>query len=402
MNNIDHAPSLIIAAPGLVDGLLSTDEQLRASALTVGLPRAALQGLELDDPNTLILDWRTAVDEEVLLRSSEGDVRLPFGRLFERMLPGPVVREAAAAAGYQGPLVPQSVVVPTHHGHAHVWTRLRYSDVDAVFIRVTTDPLPFSGSADAAFLASVRSLNETHHLFLNNHQCYYTRRFPGEELEHKYLLDGGDIWTATLDVYNAVRRGDLDGFVPEYHDEFQTWDYENHLHEIEGPGDEKGYVSFIPLVGGGYTVKRKWFGVDAFRRGERMRRETETIDDFVAYVADRMGVVARPLPPFRRVRYDVNFESLATGHVYGIFFDQSTIEAAPRHRMMQCELEYLRTRSVLQQNDSDVLREMETIAVWLEGVLAKSGFRTERGTYSKLSFLKQAVRDDPALGAVRA
>ncbi|MBF4615497.1 hypothetical protein [Curtobacterium sp. VKM Ac-1376] len=402
MNNVEQAPLLIIAAPGLVDGLLTTNEQLVASVLTVGLPTAAVHGLDHGAPNTLMLDWRTEADEEVLLRSADSEVRLPFGRLFERMLPGAAVRDAAGSAGYHGPLVPQSVVVPADHGRAHVWTRLRYSDDDAVFIRVTTHPVPFSGTADPAFIAIVRSLNETRHLFLNNHQCYYTRRFPGEELEHKYLLDGGDIWTATLDVYNAIRSGLLTGFVPEYHDEFQTWDYENHLHEIEGPGDEQGYVSFIPLVGGGYTVKRKWFGADAFRRGERMSRENETIDDFVGYVADRMGVIARPLPPFRRVRYDVNFESLATGHVYGIFFDQSTIDGAPHHRMMQCELEYLRTRSVLPQNDEDVLREMESIAEWLESVLGASGFKTQRGTYSKLSFLKQAVRDDAALGAVYA
>ena len=40
----------------------------------------------------------------------------------------------------------------------------------------------------------------------------------------------------------------------EFGDEFQTWDYLNHLYDVPAPPTEQGYISFIPLSTGGYTV----------------------------------------------------------------------------------------------------------------------------------------------------
>ena len=60
--------------------------------------------------------------------------------------------------------------------------------------------------------------------------------------------------------------------------------------------------------------------------------------------------------------------------------------------MVQCELEYIRTRSVLAVDEADVLRELEGLAVWLEAYFVAQGIVTTRGTYSKLSFLRDAVR----------
>ncbi len=65
---------------------------------------------------------------------------------------------------------------------------------------------------------------------------------------------------------------------------------------------------------------------------------------------------------------------------------------------MQCELEYLRTRSVLHRNEQEIMREMEDIALWLEVFLEEKGFATTRGTYSKLSFLNDAIDSDESLG----
>ncbi len=135
----------------------------------------------------------------------------------------------------------------------------------------------------------------------------------------------------------------------------------------------------IPLSTVGYTAQRKRSGED----GE--------IADFGAYIMKRFGAAGIGLPPFRQVRYDVNSESLATGHVYGIFFDHSMVlhgDAALR----QCELEYLRTRSVLPVREDDVLRELDEIVGWLGGFLERNGIKTSRGVYSKLSFLKKTVR----------
>lgn len=114
----------------------------------------------------------------------------------------------------------------------------------------------------------------------------------------------------------------------------------------------------------------------------------EEIPDLEAYLRKRFGVDVVAYPPFQRVRYDINVESLATGHVYGIFFDHSRLVDDPAVAMAQCELEYLRTRSVLAVDPEVIWAELEQIAQWLEGFLGRHGIKTRRGVYSKLSFLR--------------
>ncbi len=187
------------------------------------------------------------------------------------------------------------------------------------------------------------------------------------------------------------------GYVPEYRDEVQAWDYANHLFQVIDPELERGYVSFIPTTDGKNLVKRKWFEVDSFDRRETHTYGVVPERGFGAYIREEFGVEGRPLPPFRRVRYDVNCESLITGHVYGIFFDAVSLIGAPEVQMKQCELEHLRSRTVVEPNSDAVLREMSDISQWLEAFLVEEGVRTMRTYYSKLTFLLDAVAVRPDL-----
>jgi hypothetical protein len=312
--------------------------------------------------------------------------------LFNRMQVGSGLVAVVGDSDTAAKTVPLFVLAQSeeHFAGVHVFTRIRFSDRDALFIRVTDTPLSWRPEDGLlSVLTQSAELARRNSLFLNNHQCYYLKLFEGEELEHKYRLDASlDIWGVTVKIYNAVRDGDLQGYVPEYGDEFQSWDYLNILFEVPSPSLEQGYISFIPLSTGGYTIKRKWFIEDATRRGERHYREPNEISDLESYLRKRFAVNPVPYPPFQLVRYDINFESLATGHVYGMFFDHSRLVDNPEIAMAQCELEYLRTRSVLPVSDDDVWAELEEIATWLEGFLADNGIVTERGVYSKLSFLR--------------
>jgi hypothetical protein len=145
-------------------------------------------------------------------------------------------------------------------------------------------------------------------------------------------------------------------------------------------------------------MKRKWYSEDCFSRREE---HTYGLDiapaEFGDYAQSVLGVEIRPLPPFRRVRYDVNFESVRTGHVYGIFFDYCSLYARPDVVLSQCELEYLRTRSPLELDESSALAELESLAGWLEGYLAEHGLNNTRSYYSKRTFLQDAVARNPGL-----
>jgi hypothetical protein len=375
--------------------------------------------------NTVILRWSDLGSLELHARTADGTrrarARSTGADLFDRMLPGADLARAARAvsgpAGEDGedggraqrawakPLVPLFYLSSraTGGGRAvHIYSQIRFLAGDACFIRLTPVPFPIDHIEDVenlAWLPEAVARHDEHFLFLSNHQRYYRKCFPDRELEFKYTFDPptADIWTLTVELYHRLLDGQLSGYVPEYRDEFQAWDYANHLFQVTDPEPDRGYVSFIPTTDGKNLVKRKWFAADSFDRRESHTYGVEAAQGFDAYVKEGLGVEAVRLPSFRRARYDVNFESLRTGHVYGIFFDTVSLIDAPGVQLQQCELEYLRSRTVVEPDADAILIEIAAIASWLEEFLGAHGLSSERGYYSKLSFLLDSVAAQPEL-----
>jgi hypothetical protein len=304
------------------------------------------------------------------------------------------------------------------------YSQIRFTGPDALFIRSSPCPYalldaPGDSAASAAAAAAMaarlglgpcdglgwvdecKRLHGAGHVFLNNHQCYYTKCFPGREFEFKLnLAPPVDIWSLNMDFYNMIRAGALPGYMLEYHDEFQAWDYMNQVFEVTSPESERGYISFIVNPNGRYLIKRKWYVEDQLERGEVHEKDVAVTQPLLDFVRGRYGVEARALPAFRRTRYDVNFESQKSGHVYGIFFDINVIvdlEAAP---LAQCEVEYLRSRTLVPPDSGLVMPELVAVTAWVRAELDRRGVRYEQGFYSKLSFLKDAVA--AAAGAAAA
>ncbi|WP_204033845.1 hypothetical protein [Micromonospora qiuiae] len=361
--------------------------------------------VESDFPsNTVVLSWDALGPVELLSRTVDGTrtgtAKADGTELFPGMLPGVAVREAVAAVSDAGgPLVPLFYVT-ADGARAHVHSQIRFLAEDACFIRIT--PEAIAGDVTAlGWLADAVRLHAEQFLFLNNHQRYYRKCFSGEELEYKYTLAPPvDTWTSTVELYERMRTGTLPGYVMEYRDEFQAWDYLNHLFEVTGPGEqERGYASFIPTTDGKHLLKRKWYAEDTFARRESHTYGLDLADDggFERYIREELGVQAVRLPSFRRVRYDINFESVRTGHVYGIFFDHCSLVEAREVTLNQCELEYLRSRTAVEPDEAEVLTELAAVAEWLEAFLRERGLNAERGYYSKRTFLKDAVAARPEL-----
>jgi hypothetical protein len=371
--------------------------------------------------NTVIVRWAELDGLDLHARTVDGR-RTHRGRstgaeLFDRLLPGarlvdtvraldtgaaPGNGAMVAGNGWAKPLVPLFYLStrPADGGLAvHVYSSIRFLPEDGCFIRLTPEPLHVTAVEDLAWWPEALARHRADFLFLNNHQRYYRKCFPDRELEYKYTLDPptADIWTLNAELYQRLLDGALTGFVPEYRDEFQAWDYMNHLFQVSGPAPERGYISFIPTTDGKNLLKRKWFQADAFDRRESHTYGVEVPQGFDAYVRDVVGVTAVRLPSFRRVRYDVNFESTRTGHVYGIFFDTVSILDAPGVQLQQCELEYLRSRVVIEPDADAVRPEIDFVAAWLEGFLREHGRTDQRGYYSKLSFLLDTVAAHPEL-----
>ena len=320
-----------------------------------------------------------------------GSALIDGGGLFPDAIAGPALRGLVGAEA--APCLVPLCYLAEHPGGYHAYAQIRFHPEDACFVRTTREPVGHGPIDELRWLDPVLTAHADSSTALNNHLRYFRKHFSGTELEFKYTLDPApDIWSASVELLKALRDGELEGCRPEYRDEFQIHHTENHLFDVIGPEPEIGYASFIPTVTAGHVLKRKWFTEDTFARREELTPGLDiTPDGFEAYLSEDLGLQARAMPPFQRVRYDIQCESMRTGHVYGIFLDRCALLAAPEVVLSQCELEYLRSRSILDHDQDEVLIEMERIDSWLREYLSAHGWANERTFYSKRSFLRDAV-----------
>ncbi|WP_243088227.1 hypothetical protein [Streptomyces sp. 891-h] len=327
-----------------------------------------------------------------------GTARIDGGALFPDAIPGDALRDLIGANASPG-LVPLCYLAEHPGGGYHAYAQIRFYPEDACFVRTTREPIGHSRVEALRWLDPVLSAHAESSRALNNHLRYFRTHFPGMELEYKYTLDPApDIWAASLELLKALRDGELEGCRAEYREEFQIHHTENYLFDVIGPEQEIGYASFIPTVSAGYVLKRKWFTADAFARREELTSSVDVDPNgFEQYLRTELGLQVRAMPPFQRVRYDIQCESMRTGHVYGIFLDRCSLIEAPKVALSQCELEYLRSRSVLDHDQQEVLNEMRRIDGWLRTYLATRGWSTEHTFYSKRTFLRDVLAARPDL-----
>ncbi|XBS69135.1 hypothetical protein ABK905_22105 [Acerihabitans sp. KWT182] len=100
------------------------------------------------------------------------------------------------------------------------------------------------------------------------------------------------------------------------------------------------------------------------------------------------GGEIKRLAPFRRKRFDVNFESLETGNIYGVYFDICrSLDEPSRFAFSQCEVEYCRSRTLFDY--SNVMEEFELVCAYVKHFLEQQGMLFEQNLYSKLDFARE-------------
>jgi hypothetical protein len=288
-------------------------------------------------------------------------------------------------------LVPLFYLVP---GSSDWWvfTQMCYSAGELLFVRLPGGPL--TGVPEEVtvcrWLSELRARRRRYAAVLGNHQCWFVKHRPEEEIEHKFTLDEEvNVWRLAADLLADLVSGRWPGWIGEYRNEFEQWDFVNHLFQIAEPAAERGYVSFIPAVDGTWIVKRKWFDGDRPVRRERRWRGVVLGDrpDLPGEIVARFGCVAAGGASFRRVRYDVNVESLASGHGYSVMFDRCTALGSGAV-LQQCEVEYLRSRTLLGVDDGGLFGEFDVLVGRVRSWLAERGIGVVEDHRSKLTFLR--------------
>ncbi|MER7485558.1 hypothetical protein ABTY20_06505 [Streptomyces sp. NPDC126497] len=274
----------------------------------------------------------------------------------------------------------------------------RVRTIGTLFVRAAR----FHHAADAGLPEIVaealrhRTALQDHLRIENNAYLPYEK---GVEIEQKVtLLDDASIWSLSKDIWTSVENGGFPGFVTDPGYELTRWHFVQHNYEVVAPSEAAGHYAFQENPDGRYQLKMKTFPADALRRTEIFRKGVEVPDqNFDEYLAREFpGLTFRRLPSFRRTRFDVNVQSLATGHCFGIESDETTVDGPDGRKLRQVEMEYLETRWHEGMDASSIDDELRRLTDLVEAFLAKDGIAAERNFYSKLSFLKDCTADAAA------
>jgi hypothetical protein len=217
-------------------------------------------------PNTLLLNFCDITSKSTLYRLDDNTLVSPSvissQELFRNMIINPRLLFADEAicstADITHGFVPLFFIsIPGRCAYSQI----RFSDDDILFLKTVPD-LPLDCAINIAISKALKADSENK-LFLHNHQCYYKKFKSHIESEYKFNITSEcDIWQLTVAIYNELRSSLLFGWIPEYKDEFQQWDYYNYLYKLYGTSEESGYISFIPQTNGKCLVKRKIYQSD--------------------------------------------------------------------------------------------------------------------------------------------
>jgi hypothetical protein len=270
-----------------------------------------------------------------------------------------------------------------------------YAHVDSYLEHARFIALPQPESARPAAVSDLLAGIDEHFLKVNNYLCFRVKLLPDVELEHKYTLTGDpDVYALARETLAMAADGGLAGWVVEFREEIQAWDFLNHVYAIEEPESEAGYVSFIPTTDGKHTVKRKIFTVDTDERPELRNRGVDVGGDFEAHIRDVMHLIPAWHASFRRVRYDVSVESIETGNVFGIAYDRSTIidDAGQRvpglDELSQCEIEYIYSQSLAPIGFDVVRDDLAQLRVLVSDYFDRRQIENYQTHESKLTYLR--------------
>lgn len=325
------------------------------------------------------LDLRSWPDARALVLDSEGDVT----DRSVASLPAVLDQDTNLPIGLLRPELPSP-------------SRMRlYAQVDlhqgqARFLR-----LPGEASARRTAVPDLLAGIDEHFLRIANHLCFQVNLKPDVELEHKFTLTGHpDVYALARDTLRLARSGGLPGFIVEFREEIQVWDFLNHVYAIEEPAEDTGYVSFIPTTDGRYTVKRKIFTEDADERIELRNRHVDVGSDLEAYLRDVMALTPAWNASFRRVRYDVYVEAVESGNVIAITYDRSIVIDEAGHRvpaaaeLTQCEMEYAYSLALTGATFASVRQDLDSLRVLMSAYFDSHQIENYQRHESKLTFLR--------------
>ncbi len=349
------------------------------------------------DRNTTLLNWpQDKPVQAMACTGSTADAVALAAPLFRSLNAGPTLRRLGRTL-WPGQAVAPLFILGRAGDTIILHAQVRLGDRDALFVRAGTTHVAGQQINLPALLSEAISHAERHREFLNNHQCCYTRFWPGDEIEHKITLTAPvDIHDITVDLRNLVGSSRMPDYIWDYRDDYQMWDFDNHMFAIAEPVSDAGYISFIPDSAGTVIVKRKWFVRDMVRRRETRWRNVAipaTQTGFDTYLRTQAKVNASYVGSFRRTRFDTTCEATRTGNIYGLMVDWCRpLHDLQNKHLYQVEIEYLHSRTLKPTSADAVDEELRFLVGVVQRYLQGRNIPHVTGGESKLTYLRSLNR----------
>lgn len=282
-----------------------------------------------------------------------------------------------------------------NRSHVEVLAPSKLSGSHVVFTRVNVLGSPQDVPLQAAVPMSLGHVTK-YASDLINEKAVYTKAERGVEIEVKINLgQGASIWHVASSLLKEIQQGGFESYELLTRDEFDRYQIRNQMFEVCEPLEERGYISFMKTAPAGYMIKRKIFPEDARRRIEKTKSNVGSFPSdhqLEGYLADEFPKLkCRRLPAFVRTRFDINLESLLSGHNFAVMVDECTVEGHPDEVLRQVELEYIRSREHYGLRFENIDDELDELTDRVERCLAVLGIPASRTLYSKLSFLRDVL-----------
>lgn len=264
----------------------------------------------------------------------------------------------------------------------------------AIFTRIHREDVSSTEQLSSIVGKAITTLPEGSRPHVVNDDAAYVNLSRGIELETKLVLTGrSSAWSIATRLSSIVGAGDLAGFVPDLGNEFQRWQTHQQTWEVLSPPGEEGYLALMHNGSGQRELKRKRFTQDGLRRRETFRTDLplDPAREFDQQIRELYPeLVLRSLPSHRRAKFDVNVESVETGHFFGIETDVVVVDGTGVS-MSQLEVEYHRSRVHDGLSAEAIEPELLRLTGVVERLLGELGETPVRTYYSKLSFLRDLL-----------
>lgn len=260
---------------------------------------------------------------------------------------------------------------------------------DLLFVALDGDPVYGEPEDPATVRTWARDLSARHRRQLS-HGLIDVRE--GLEIRHTYTITGEPgLWKLAHTLHLRAVDGDIPGWTAGHGDFAHHEDATHHLFTVRAPAAESGYLVCTQVDDRNWTVRRTWLCDTGGREELVDRADLRPEADLTCAIRNHFDVEPHWEGRYWRRRYTLYLESLHSGHIFAVDFDQCGTDTG-HPDLHQTSIGYTRSRRVdAGHRDAGLLDDFDTLTTLVRAYLAEQRIPAVPERHSELTWLTRLV-----------